>query len=294
MMTEDRSRFRRPSARTEPSGGQAANAPALRRIQALGVGAALCLTAMTAAADQSATSSKTMFEDLDWTDGNDGAERAVLWTHEDGSNGFLIRADAGFATGYTARQRDYRGIVITGQVGVERPGDVAQPPLEYGSFWVQPAGSEHALTCLTACIFYVEPEGDWAEVEAGAAESDLTSVRISLEDMPWVDAPNTNGAVRLAHVWGDPADPAPSGFLLFFRAGFPGFPHVHTSDYDGVVLQGRPRHWEPGEAGIDALNAGSHLFQAGGAAHDDSCDPGADCISYFRFHGVFDVFPALN
>ncbi len=266
----------------------------------LGVGAyGVLSTALPARADgdstSPATSAKHMFEDLTWQAGEPGTQVARLWGTDAGPRGMLVQARAGYSSGPIARASDYRAFVISGLVSNDVPAAAEQEPMGSGTFWVQPRGTAHIMACQTDCMFYVEPEGAWSSVpptQVGETQDGLEVRRISPEDMPWVDAPNTGGAVRLAHVWGDPTDAGPSGFFLFFKAGFPGFAHTHTQNYDGVVLQGRPRHWEPGEPNIQPAAAGSHLWQAGGAPHDDSCDAGADCITYFRFHGTFDIQPA--
>ncbi len=242
----------------------------------------------------SPTSRKQMFDELTWTPlgGTDGsAESAALWGDEDSAHGFLIRAPAGFSIGSHVRPSDTRGFVISGSV-VE--GLEGASPMEAGTFWVQPGGGLRSTRCETDCLFYVEPEGRWDQLPASAVSESpggLQAQRIEPADMPWVDAPNTGGAVKLAHVWGDPNDAEPSGFFLFFAGGFPGFPHLHANDYDGVVVQGRPKHWEPGEDGLVAAPRGSHFWQAGGAPHDDNCEGSQDCITYFRFHGQFDIHP---
>jgi len=114
---------------------------------------------------------------------------------------------------------------------------------------------------------------------------------ILASDIPWADVPNTGGTVKLARVWGEKETPEPSGFFLKFAAGFPGFPHIHTESYEGLVIQGRPKHWEIGEKNVPVTPAGSSFWQTGGAAHDDSCETGDDCVMYFRIHGKFDVQP---
>lgn len=292
MKTPNRTRTAQTHRYKGPNGSPTSDQRRSRGSFGLVAGVVLCLSTIAATAQTSDTSSKTMFNELRWTNDGAGAQRAQLWSHNDGSNGFLVRSNAGYTTGLLSRENDYRAFVISGQVGHKATDSPALSVMERGTYWVQPAGTEHALTCNSDCLYYVEPEGDWTVAGPGITESNLEPAWISPENMPWVDAPNTGGSVRLAHVWGNPDDPEPSGFFLFFKAGFPGFPHVHNHDYDGVVLQGRPKHWEPGEAGVEAAMAGSHLFQAGGAAHDDSCEAGEDCVSYFRFHGKFDIFPA--
>jgi len=78
---------------------------------------------------------------------------------------------------------------------------------------------------------------------------------------------------------------------LKFKAGFPGAPHTHTQSYDGIVIQGQYQHWETADKEISLLPIGTPFWQAGGAAHDDACGLGEDCISYFRIDSGFDYFP---
>ncbi len=52
-----------------------------------------------------------------------------------------------------------------------------------------------------------------------------------------------------------------------------GAPHVHTADYQLVVIHGTMKHLSEGQAEDSAkpLKPGSYWFQPGGEAHSDLC-----------------------
>ena len=75
----------------------------------------------------------------------------------------------------------------------------------------------------------------------------------------------------IAVLRGDPAS-GPSTMLLRMPKG-PGQLHVHTHDYELVVVQGEMKHWSAGQSEADSpvLGPGGYWFQPGGQAHADSC-----------------------
>jgi len=76
---------------------------------------------------------------------------------------------------------------------------------------------------------------------------------------------------RIAVLRGDPAT-GPSAMLMQFGKGS-GRLHVHSSDYQLVVLEGTMKHWAAGqtEAETPPLERGSYWYQPGNETHADSC-----------------------
>lgn len=76
---------------------------------------------------------------------------------------------------------------------------------------------------------------------------------------------------QVAILRGDPAT-GPSTMLMKMKKT-DGALHVHSSDYDLVVLEGSMKHWtsEAEQTTGPALGPGSYWFQPGDAAHGDSC-----------------------
>lgn len=229
---------------------------------------------------------KTEYNDLNW-ERQGGAEIAKLWSTSDGSHAILVKMPSGYSSGPQFKDRDYHAVVISGSMTNADPAQEQPRVLGPGSFWIQPGGARHVTTCKgeDACLAYLVFERSARGIEAKT---------IPAKDIPWWEVPNTYGNVKLAWVWGEREAAQPSGFFLWFKAGFPGFPHTHTESYNGMVVQGGYKHWEIGEKNVPVLPAGSTFWQKGGAPHDDSCEAGQDCIAYFRIDGKFDIQPFPN
>lgn len=100
--------------------------------------------------------------------------------------------------------------------------------------------------------------------------------------------PARPAGAQVAVLRGDPAT-GPSSMLMKFGKG-PGRMHIHSSDYDLVVLKGDTKHWQPGEteAGSKVLGPGSYWFQPGGQPHVDSC-LSDECLLYVQWGGKRDT-----
>ncbi|HLL01031.1 MAG TPA: cupin domain-containing protein [Myxococcaceae bacterium] len=129
----------------------------------------------------------------------------------------------------------------------------------------------------------------YAKGRADGAPSAMT-----VDELPWkpVMPGNPNGPQR-AILWGDPAT-GPAGTMLRFPAGFHAGMHSHNVDYHAVVISGSPRHFAQAENPKDAkkLGPGSFWTQKGKEVHDDSCDPGAECILMITTTGPASYIPA--
>lgn len=76
---------------------------------------------------------------------------------------------------------------------------------------------------------------------------------------------------QVAVLRGDPAT-GPSTMLMKMKQGG-GAMHVHSSDYQLVVVSGRMKHWSrtQSEAEAPTMGPGGYWFQPGGRAHTDLC-----------------------
>jgi hypothetical protein len=102
-----------------------------------------------------------------------------------------------------------------------------------------------------------------------------------------IDARRPDGP-QIAVLWGDPAT-GPSAMFLKIARGV-GAPHVHTSDYHLLVVEGVMQHWGAGEAEADAaeLPVGSYWFQPGNEAHTDACVT-EQCVMFVTWSGKRDA-----
>jgi hypothetical protein len=88
----------------------------------------------------------------------------------------------------------------------------------------------------------------------------------------WVPSdPARPEGTQVAVLRGDPAT-GPSAMLMKMKKT-DGALHVHTSDYDLVLLEGSMKHWatDAERTSGPVLGPGSYWFQPGGEAHGDSC-----------------------
>ncbi len=109
-----------------------------------------------------------------------------------------------------------------------------------------------------------------AVTSAAAAESNGThGLMISLDEVDWQPV-REGSVVDVAVLSGNPATGA-NVRLIRFPAGYVAPVHVHTGDYNGVVLRGTWKHWFEGTGEERELAPGSYLFQPGGEMHGDAC-----------------------
>lgn len=103
--------------------------------------------------------------------------------------------------------------------------------------------------------------------------------------------PAIPAGARIAVLRGDPAT-GPSAMLMQFGKGA-GRMHVHSSDYQLVVLEGTMKHWaaEQTEAETPPLERGSYWYQPGNEAHSDKCLT-ESCLMFISWSGKRDARPA--
>lgn len=99
-------------------------------------------------------------------------------------------------------------------------------------------------------------------------------------------APN---GTQIAVLHGDP-ETGPSTMLMRmkFNQGR-NVMHVHSSDYQLVVVSGRMKHWSKAqsEEKAETMGPGGYWFQPGGRAHTDVC-LSEECLMYIVWSGKRD------
>jgi quercetin dioxygenase-like cupin family protein len=138
-----------------------------------------------------------------------------------------------------------------------------------------------ACLVVTVCAF---ASPGFAEVNAGKP---MVVVPADEGRFVPVDPKRPDGA-QMAVLRGDPAK-GPSTMLLKFKRAT-GVLHVHTSDYELVILQGTMKHWgeRDSEAAVKPLGPGSYWFQPGGQPHADSC-LSDECVMFITWAGKRDA-----
>lgn len=236
-------------------------------------------------ADAAQTATRTSGQDrAGWAwraapDPEAGENRQEAWKEKDGSFADYLMLAGGETHVVSEQEPDLKAIVLSGSVSASGTS------IARGGYFTLPAAAPREISCDpgASCRVFLEFEptrGKIAQVSFGAA------------DIPFVEVPGTYGNVSLAWVWGTRDSAAPSSFFLKFKPGFPGFPHLHSHSYRGLVIEGAYKHWAVGEADVPVLPAGAHFRQEGKVAHDDACDPGSGCLAYFRIENSFDIAPA--
>jgi quercetin dioxygenase-like cupin family protein len=99
--------------------------------------------------------------------------------------------------------------------------------------------------------------------------------------------PAAPGGVNLAVLSGNLQGPGPVTLFLRLPKG-PAPMHTHSAGYYGVVVRGQAKHWPAnGQAAAQVLNAGSHWYQPGKAAHGDEC-LSDECLLLIQMEGPYD------
>jgi hypothetical protein len=178
------------------------------------------------------------------------------------------------------------GTVANAQDGATKPTSLAAP-----SYFYQPGGVPHALTCTKSqepCILFVQSTGRIGVTPAQptkGAKRDSHYVEKRINDLSWSPLDKSLPALgQRAALWGD-ASSQPSGMFVKLKAGEALAWHVHKTDYEAVVLAGSVTFTQSGQEPIKVL-PGGYLWQPGGYKHAETCDAGRDCVLYVSFPGA--------
>lgn len=131
-----------------------------------------------------------------------------------------------------------------------------------------------------------------AACAAAHAASDEPMIVTPFEDAVFVPSnpANPNGT-QIAVLKGDPATGPSTMLMRFKKGGSP--PHVHSSDYQLVVIEGTMKHLSAKQKEADGkpLGPGSYWFQPGEEAHSDIC-LADECLMYIVWSGKRDGWVA--
>ena len=127
----------------------------------------------------------------------------------------------------------------------------------------------------------------WIAVGAPRASA-AGAAAVPIESVTWAPVfPDQPAGPAMAPLWGD-AKKGPVGFLLKFPAGATVPLHVHSSDYQGMVISGEFSHAAGKEPAI-ALAPGSYWSQKGKLPHANACSAAGPCIVYLTAPKGFDL-----
>ena len=123
---------------------------------------------------------------------------------------------------------------------------------------------------------------------ASPKESAAGAAAIPIESAAWAPVfPDQPAGAAMAVLWGDPKK-GPVGFLLKFPAGAVVPNHVHSSDYQGMVISGEFSH-AAGKDPAVALAPGSYWSQRARLPHENRCSNAGPCVVYLTAPKGFDL-----
>ena len=141
-----------------------------------------------------------------------------------------------------------------------------------------------ALAALAAGSLTASPDTAKKPAAASAAKATLVAV----EELKWVDVPNT--PAKMATVKGDSAKGAHASFIKL-PGGFSAPLHSHTADHHVAVVSGT-LVMTPEGATAKKLGPGSWFEYTGKMKHVTTCDAGADCVLFIVSKGAWDLVHA--
>ena len=127
----------------------------------------------------------------------------------------------------------------------------------------------------------------WGAV-AAPQQSAAGAAAVPIESAAWAPVfPDQPAGPAMAVLWGE-VKKGPVGFLLKFPAGAVVPLHVHSSDYQGVVISGEFSH-AAGKEPVVALGPGSYWAQRSRLPHLNACSAAGPCIVYLTAPRGFDL-----
>jgi quercetin dioxygenase-like cupin family protein len=122
-----------------------------------------------------------------------------------------------------------------------------------------------------------------ASIEDTSREVRVTTT--SIEDIDWLELPDGRS---VSTIHGDRTSGEHTTYVRF-PAGMRTAVHMHSNTYDGVVVSGTARHFEPElEASASWLSAGSVYHVPAETHHISQCSEESFCIFAIHQHGALD------
>jgi len=124
-----------------------------------------------------------------------------------------------------------------------------------------------------------------AYASVGNADGEEQVSTTPFDEIDWTVLPDGRA---IATVRGDRQAGEHTTFVQF-PAGLRTAVHTHSNDYDGTIIRGTARHFEPQfETSAKWLNTGSIYHVPGKAPHISECSQESNCIFSIHQHGPFD------
>jgi hypothetical protein len=147
--------------------------------------------------------------------------------------------------------------------------------------------AKHVVAVAMGALVLGFAGGAWA---AKGKEMQLVTTG-EVQWMP-IDPKAGTAGPMMSVVFGDMKKKAPLGMLLKVTPGGSPGPHIHTSDYWGVMITGTEHNFLSGATDKGkGLGPGSWWMQPGKMGHDNHCEPGTECTMFLYFPKGFDMMP---
>lgn len=119
----------------------------------------------------------------------------------------------------------------------------------------------------------------------GKADGEGRVSTTPIDEIEWTVLPDGRAIATLR---GDRQTGEHTTFVKF-PAGLRTAVHTHSNDYDGTIIRGEARHFEPQlEASAKWLAIGSVYHVPANTPHISECSGDSDCIFSIHQHGPFD------
>ncbi|MEP2026339.1 MAG: DUF4437 domain-containing protein [Reichenbachiella sp.] len=261
--------------------------------------ASLCAMNTLAQGDKSSTT-LLLAEDIQWSPlnparGDNSPQAGTLWGDRNSTDptGFLVEFKEGFSSPAHIHNVTYKGIVISGLVHNDDP-NAESMWMPAGSFWTQPAGEGH----ITAAkgkknVAFIEiEEGPYLVKPTDQAfDNGERPVNVDQSNIVWLDASNikwidqNSDGVKVAFLWGKPANDELNGSLIKLPAGFNGEILSSGGSLKAVVIQGSPQYRTKKKN--QTIAPGSYFGSKGKTSHQISSQD--ESTIYVRTIGQYEI-----
>lgn len=140
------------------------------------------------------------------------------------------------------------------------------------------------LALVAAPVAADQPNKD----NEGKKAEKATMVHEGLQFKPLAE----DNPIKAAVVWGDPTA-GPSAMVLRLPAGHANPMHTHSATYTAILLEGKAKQWNEGQAADDVgfAGPGTRLGQAAGDYHAELIGDEGPVYVLIYFDGPFDFIP---
>ena len=198
----------------------------------------------------------------------------------------MLQFPEGFSSPPHIHNITYRGVVIQGELHNDDP-EAEIMWLPAGSFWTQPAGEAHVTAANgKSNIAYIEINSGPYLVQPTerAFDNGERPMNVDPSNIVWQDSfsqdDNNMYDVRVAYLWGDPAEGNLRGTMLKLPGGFKRKIRTSAAEFKAIVIEGDIDY--KNQQSIKKLKPGSYFGSTEDVVHEIAVNPGQASILYIR------------